>query len=64
MKSTSDRAARFIASFEYELELVFWTSIRLRECGELVYRHGVIFCSCGRNQSEAYTAWKRENSLG
>ena len=53
----SNPAARFIEIMEYEFSLSWWTSIRLPDCGELVYRHAVVNCSCGRTQSEAYKAW-------
>ena len=53
--------AVFMRELEYMLYQAWWTSIRLRDCGELVYRHAVVNCPCGRLQSEAFEQWRREN---
>lgn len=54
-------AIRFTAEMEYKFCLDWWTTIRLSDCGELVYRHAVGVCPCGRNQSEAYEAWRAQH---
>lgn len=57
----SSAADRFIEGMEHYLQVEWWTAIRLADCGELVYRHAVVICPCGRTQSQAYTAWREQN---
>ena len=55
-------AARvFIAAMEHGLYISWWTSIRMADCGEKVYLHGVSECKCGRGQLDAFAAWKIQN---
>lgn len=60
----ADRFAveRLVADVEYDLKLSRWLAMRLDDCGELVYRHGVIECHCGRTIFQAYARWKRQGA--
>lgn len=54
-------AGAFLSEVEHDFRLAWWTSLRLRDCDQLVYQHGVVVCPCRRSLSEAYSEWRQQN---
>jgi hypothetical protein len=49
-----------LAKLDAEELRQWWLSLRLTDCGELVYRHA-IYCPCGRTITPAYRAWRAQH---